>query len=190
MGFFDKLFAGFEVVSQRLVWLSGALLILSAFIVTIDVFARKIFGVSMAGSDELSGYAFGIATMLSLSFALIHRSNIRVDALYQFFPKPLRAILDVVGLALLVSFIGYMAWRGYFLLADSIAYQSRSITPLRTPLVIPQGAWFVGMAFCVVTGVSLLIASLIAVLRGDWNYVQRLLGVKSVDEQIEEETEQ
>lgn len=187
MGFLDKLLTGLEGVSLRMVWLSGAMLIFAAALVTVDVFVRKIFGVSMAGADEITGYAFGISIMLSLSYAMIHRSNIRIDAAYQHLPAPIRAILDVLGMTLLVGFVGFVAWRSGFLVSDAYEYGSRSITPLRTPLAIPQTLWFLGMIFAVITGVVLVLYGLMGILKRDWRTVNNRLGIPTVDEQIEDE---
>ncbi len=184
----NTLLKGCENISMRLVWLGGIMLIGSAILVTVDVFARKFLNISLAGSDELSGYAFGMSTSLAFAYALISRSNIRVDAFYHLFPRWLRAFSDIFGLALLLGFMGLITYLGFNLLADSFAYGSRSITPLRTPLAIPQTVWWLGLAFAMATGLLILIASLVAVLRKDWNKLQNLVGVKSVDEQITEET--
>ena len=68
-------------LSLWMTWFGGALIILSAFLVTLEVFLRKLFNISLGGADELSGYAFGVATTFALSFALLERAHIRVDAL-------------------------------------------------------------------------------------------------------------
>lgn len=151
-----KLLKAVEGISQRLVWLGGILLIGAAFLVTIDVFARKIFNVSLAGSDELSGYAFGMSTSLAFAYALIMRSNIRVDAFYHLFPRWARAASDILGLVLLLGFIGLMTYQGWGILMDSYDYGSRSITPLRTPLAIPQTVWWLGLAFALATGILIV----------------------------------
>lgn len=188
MNFLDKTLKGLDGIALRLVWFGGALLILAALIVTVDVILRKLFGISMAGSDELSGYAFGIATSLSLTYALLHRSNIRVDALYQHLPEWLRCTLDIVGNILLISFIGYVTWRASLLVADTYANQSRSISPLQTPLAIPQSAWLAGLLLFVVTGTVMTVSSLISFFKRDWTAIQQMFGIKSLDEQIEEES--
>ena len=184
----NHLLGACEVISKRLVWLGGIMLIGAAILVTIDVFARKFLNISLAGSDEISGYAFGMSTSLAFAYALISRANIRVDAFYHLFPRWGRVISDIAGLALLLGFLGLIAYLGFNLLADSISHGSRSITPLRTPLAIPQTIWWLGLAFALLTGVLILIASITAAARKDWTTVQRLVGVKSVDEQIDEET--
>ncbi|MGJ3258363.1 MAG: TRAP transporter small permease subunit [Rhodospirillales bacterium] len=188
MNFLDKTLKGLDGIGLRLVWLGGALLVLAALIVTVDVILRKLFNISMAGSDELSGYAFAIATSLSLSYAFLHRANMRVDALYQHLPIWLRCTLDIVGNILLITFIGYVTWRASLLLADTYANQSRSISPLQTPLAIPQTAWFVGLVLFVVTGTVMTISSLVSYIKRDWVAVHKKMGIKSLDEQIEEES--
>lgn len=189
MNIFDKAIGRLDSLSLRLVWFGGALLILAAFIVTVDVILRKLFNVSMAGSDELSGYAFGIATTFSLTYALLHRSNIRVDALYQHLPTWLRATLDILGHVLLVTFIAYVTWRGFLMVVDTWDNQSRSISPLRTPLAIPQTLWIAGLLLSVLTGTVMTVSALISFFKRDWATIQQTIGIKSLDEQIEEEAE-
>ena len=184
MGFLlDKL----NSVSRVCLVFGGFLILAAAFLVTADVIARKIFGWTLAGSDELSGYAFGISTMLALSAALLGRTNIRIDIAYQAFPKPARAFADLFGLVLLVGFIGVVTVLAYGVVSDSFQHWSRSITPLRTPLAIPQSLWFLGLVLALVTGVALIITVALQIVRRDWNAVQKLAGIKSVDEQIDEE---
>jgi hypothetical protein len=90
---------------------------------------------------------------------------------------------------LLVSFIAMIAYLGFNLWSDSVTFGSRSITPMRMPLAIPQALWLGGLLFGVFTGVVLILAGATALWRRDWQTVQALVGVKSVDEQIKEETE-
>ena len=78
MNILDKTLKGLDGIALRMVWFGGALLVLAALIVTVDVILRKLFNISMAGSDELSGYAFAIATSLSLTYALLHLSLIHI----------------------------------------------------------------------------------------------------------------
>ena len=188
MKFFDNLIGGLEKISLRLVWLSGALLIAAAAMVTVDVILRKLFNWSLGGADEITGYVFGISIMFSLSYAIIHRTHIRIDAAYQYMPAWLRAALDILGAALLTGFVSYVAYRGYFMLADTYENGSRSITPMRTPLAIPQTPWFAGMVFAVFTGLVMITAAIVAFFKGDFPYINKLLGIPSVDEQIEDET--
>ncbi len=184
----DTLLAGTRRVSLWLTWFAGALIVGSAFLVTTEVFLRKIFNVSIGGADELSGYAFGVATTLSLSYALFERAHIRVDALIGSLPQSLRAPLNIFGLLLLVSFAGVIVTMVWGMVADTLTHGSRSITPMRVPLALPQIPWMIGWIFFVFSGCLIGLAALMAWARRDHGRVQDLVGVKSLDEQIQDET--
>ncbi|MEM7258938.1 MAG: TRAP transporter small permease, partial [Pseudomonadota bacterium] len=158
-----------------------------AFLVTGEVIARQWFNVSLAGADELSGYAFAVATSLGFAFALFERAHIRVDALIVLLPRAMRLVLNFVGLLLLIGFAAIVTWQGWDLLSDTLKHGSRSITPLRTPLAIPQIPWLFGWVFFIFCGVSLFIAALLAVWQRDASKAEAMIGVKTLDEQIEDE---
>ena len=54
------------VLSQYAVWVAGALLIASVLLITFDVIARKFWGFTSGGADELSSFAFAISTSWAL----------------------------------------------------------------------------------------------------------------------------
>ena len=183
----SALLATLHTTSRVLTWIGGILLIGSALLVTVDVITRKFLNVTLGGADELSGYAFCMATALALSYALVDRAHIRVDFLYRTFPTPLRRFADLLGLVMLLGFAliaTIMAWN---LLADTMKFGSRSITPLRTPLVYPQAVWFAGWVFFCVTAFVLIVATVLKIIGGDAVGANALAGIKSLDEQIDEE---
>lgn len=174
-------------LSRWLVWFGGALILGSAGLVTIEVIVRKLFNSSIAGADEISGYAFGVATSLGLAFALFERAHIRVDALFLVLPRPARIFLNFFGLALLIGFASVVTWMAWGLVADTLQHGSRSITPMRTPLAIPQIPWLAGWMFFVFCGALLFFGSLFATLTGNAAEGERRIGVKTLDEQIHDE---
>ena len=143
----DRALRGARQLSQVLVWIGGGLILASAVLVTIEVFVRKFLNVSLGGADELSGYAFGVATTCAFAYALFERAHIRVDALYSLFPRALRLVLSAIGLGLLLGFAGVASWMAWSMVADTLQYGSRSITPMRVPLAIPQIPWLFGWIF-------------------------------------------
>ncbi len=176
-----------ERLSRILAWIGGGLIILSALLVTLEVVLRKLFNVSIGGADELSGYAFGIATTLGFSFALFERAHVRVDAAYMLFPGWLKLIASLIGLALLIGFAAIVTMMAWSLVADTITHQSQSITPMRTPLMLPQIPWLIGWIFFVLCGLLILLAALTRLLSGDHKGADQLIGMKSIEEQIEDE---
>ena len=184
----EKTLSGTRTVSLWLTWIGGCLIILSAFLVTLEVFLRKIFNVSLGGADELSGYAFGVATAFSLAYALFERAHIRVDALFNVMPRMMRPIVNILGLVLLVGFALVIVLMVWSMVADSLQNGSRSITPMRVPLAWPQIPWLIGWMFFVFSGVLLGAVAIKRMIAGDAVGANVLIGVKTVDEQIEDES--
>lgn len=176
-----------ESLSRAAVWGAGALTIASVLLISFDVLARKFLGFTTGGADELSSYAFAISTSWSLAYATLQRANVRVDVLYQYMPVRLAAVLDWVSLVALGVFMAMLTYYAYDVVSASLAQSSRANTPLATPLAIPQGLWFAGLLFmCVILALMLLRAS-IALVTGDIATVTAIGGVRSIQEEAEEE---
>ena len=183
----DRLLRINERIAHVAVWVGGTLMIFSACMVTVDVLLRKFLSVTLGGADEISGYLFAIATVWAFSYAALHRVNVRIDALYTHLPRALRAVLDLLGLVLLTGFVLLLTWRAALLFADTVENWSRSITPLQTPLAIPQSLWLAGLLLFSFTLLLIMTACVAALLRGNLSTVQRLAGVRTVSEEVEEE---
>ena len=180
--------ARLEYISRLAVWVGGSALMAAAFMVTVDVLSRKFLGVTMSGSDEYSGYVFSATTTWAYSFCLLHRSNVRIDALYSFLPRPVSAVLDVVGCVLLFYYMSYMTYYAGLSFFDSYVNNSVSITTLATPQWIPQLFWFAGLALFLITLVFVTLYATIALLQRNWELVGKIAGVPSIADVIEEET--
>lgn len=167
-----------------LVQVGGWALLAAALLVTYDVITRKVFGISIAGADEISGYVFAVATASAYSYALLSRANIRIDFIYNRFPVLIQRLLDILAMAALAGFFGVICFYAWGLVSDAYTYDSRSITPMRTPLLIPQSLWFAALAFALMTSITLLALSILALLRGDLATVKALIGIPSLDEEI------
>lgn len=176
-----------EVLSLGAVWVGGALTIASVLLISFDVLARKFLGFTTGGADELSSYAFAISTSWALAFATLQRANVRVDAIYVYLPVRLSALLDWLALVALGVFMVYLSWYAFDVVGASWAQKSRSNTTMATPLWIPQGLWFLGLVWmCIVLAIMLLRASL-ALVTGDIEIVKALCGVRSAQEEADDE---
>lgn len=185
---FATIHAALDRLSRVAVWIGGTALLLSAIMVTIDVFSRKLFSVTMSGADEISGYVFAASTTWAYSYCIIHRANIRIDAFYNFLPMWLRAILDVLGIALLLLFMAMLTRYSVDVFLTSWVQNSMSVTTLSIPLWIPQLAWVAGLVMFIITATFMLIYVLVALLQGDIQTVQSVAGTLSIEEEIGEET--
>src|SRR5882762_506577 len=156
----DHAMTGVRRFAQWGLWFGGALVLLAAVLIGIDVLMRKFLARSIGGADELAGYSLAIGTAWGLGAALLDRAHIRIDSLYMLFPQKLRLALDLLALVLLVGFFALIAWHGLGVVSQSWVSGSRSQSALETPTVIPQALWIAGLAAFVAIGALLLFDAL------------------------------
>lgn len=167
----------------------GLLMLAAAVLVSVDVVLRKLANVTLGGADELSGYALAIGSTWSFAFVLLNRGNVRIDALYQYLPRVLAAICDLLAVTALLVFVSLVAWHGWGVVAQSWQIGARSNSALSVPLVVPQALWWIGYAGFVFCGVVLLLRSLLAFASADWPALSGLIGARGIKEEAAEELE-
>ena len=179
--------SGVRRFAQWGLWFGGALVLLAAVLIGVDVLMRKFLARSIGGADELAGYSLAIGTSWGLAAALLDRAHIRIDSLYVLFPQKLRLALDLVALVLLVGFFALIAWHGLGVVAQSWSSGSRSQSALETPTVIPQALWIAGLAVFVAVGVLLLVDAVRIMASGDLRGAAKLVSTRSAEEEVEDE---
>ncbi|MBI2741959.1 MAG: TRAP transporter small permease [Rhodospirillales bacterium] len=179
--------SGVRRFAQWGLWFGGALVLLAAVLIGVDVLMRKFLARSIGGADELAGYSLAIGTAWGLAAALLDRAHIRIDSLYVLFPQKLRLALDIVALVLLVGFFALVAWHGLGVVSQSWTSGSRSQSALETPTVIPQVLWIGGLVVFVVVGALLLIDTVRILASGDLRGAARLISTRSAEEEVEDE---
>jgi len=185
----ERLLRRANALSLGAAWFGGAITLASVLLICFDVLVRKFFGFTTGGADELSGYAFAISTSWSLAFVVLNRGNVRVDALYQLFPVRVTAVFDWISLVALGVFMVCLSYYASFVAETSWVQNSAANTPLATPLWIPQGLWALGLFWmCLVLALMLLRAST-ALVTGDIASLKALCGVRSAEEEAQEEAD-
>ena len=185
---FELLHGKFLAVSRVAVWCGGLALTLSAIMVTLDVLSRKIFGFTISGSDEISGYVFAASTTWAYSYCLLTRANIRIDAFYNLLGTRPKAVLDLLGLILLLYYVYLLTVNAFGMFMENIEYDSTAQTTLATPLWIPQTFWLSGLCFFLLSLAFVALYGFVCLIRGDWATIGRIAGVRTVEEDISEET--
>ncbi|MBG6211034.1 TRAP-type C4-dicarboxylate transport system permease small subunit [Labrenzia sp. EL_126] len=184
---FSKTQHVFDHVSIVAVWIAGAALLATAFMVGLEVILRKLFNTSLGGADEISGYVFAAATTWSYAAVLRKKGNVRIDVFYNLLPLPGKIVLDIVSFLMLGALFVLIGWFGFELVLNTINTGRISVTPLRTPLAIPQIAWISGI------GLALLMWLLIAIrvaghaMRRNWPAVSELIGAEGADSEVDAE---
>ena len=185
---FERIHARLARIAQIAVWIGGGAHLAAAIMVTIDVVLRKIFSVTMSGSDEMSGYVFAAGTTWAYSYCVLHRSNIRIDAVYNLLPRRLCGVLDIVGVVLLLIFNAVLTRHAWEAFATSYVRDSVSITTLATPLWIPQLFWVIGLIAFQITLIFVAVYATLRYWQRDDAAVNRIAGVPTVAEEVEAET--
>lgn len=181
----DRTLAVVQAVARVAIIVGGAAILLSAFMITIDVIARRVFGLSTWGADELSYYALAISTSWAFGYAMLVKAHIRIDLITSRLDRRLRSVCNVIAL-LAMGLFALAACRA--ILHDVERAWSRgatSITALETPLWIPQGLWLAGFMFFALTVFLLLVRVIVAlVIERDYDIAERHGGAVSLDVEV------
>lgn len=146
---------------------SGLLLLASAALMTAEIVARRLFGHSFVGVEELVGYAFAIAMAWGFAQALFMRAHIRVDLIYLLMPVRVQRILDIVSMASFAGIMGIVVTHAWGTLAESLRLSARASSSLAMPLWIPQALWLTGLIFFLICLIALLFDLVRAVVSGN-----------------------
>jgi len=183
----DRAIAILWVVARGGAWAGGAILFAISGLIAAEVIGRRFFNFSFQGVDEVSGYALAVVSAWAFGFALLSRTHIRIDTIYMLVPRRLQAVLDLLSLAAVTLFFGMVVWFGWLLLQRSLLLNSRAMTPLQTPLAIPQSIWLVGMAVFVLVAAVLFLRTALALFQGNLDQAAALAGSRSAAQEVEEE---
>lgn len=167
--------------------LFGMVMVALAILVTIETVARKFFGLSLQGVDELGGYALAVTSSLAFTLALIDRAHIRIDLLHNLLPGFLQRPLNWLSILVLAAFALLLAWTGWLALEETIEFRSTAPTPWATPLVWPQSAWFCGLLLFAVASLVSLVDATRLFFSGRSRELARRYGPKAVEEEMDEE---
>lgn len=185
--FLDRVLGGTLLISRWAAYFGGGAIVVSAFLISVDVLARRIFGLSTWGADELSYYALAISVSWGLGYALLVKAHIRIDLITSHLPNFGQMVLHVLALASM-AYLGSVWMQAFWhVFKRSWTRGSTSITTLATPLWIPQGLFLAGVIFLVFCSALLIVRVLVAYfIEGDMKVVNRVAGVVSAEEETEE----
>src|SRR5947208_11623074 len=109
-----KLQQAAEAVSRGGAIVGGALLLIAALVICLDITLRYLFSLTVGGADDLSGYALAISSAWGFSAALLTRSHIRIDTVYvRIRSRAGRVALDFLSLVAFGLFAALLTWHGW-----------------------------------------------------------------------------
>jgi TRAP-type C4-dicarboxylate transport system permease small subunit len=174
-------------ISRILAWVAGAVILFGcAGLITIDVVTRYFFRRGMVESFELSGYALAACIGLGMAFTVTSKANIRVDILLDALPDPVRIACDIIASLSLTIVAVTLAWFAFGTLQASWSMGARSVSTLQTPMILPQGIWWVGLFWFACMAVLIPIQAIARLVARDRKGFDGLIGSLRVTEEIEQ----
>ncbi|GGB38864.1 C4-dicarboxylate ABC transporter permease [Tistrella bauzanensis] len=183
--FLDRVLDIAATISRAGVWACGVLLFAAVAMIVAEIVLR-LFGSSLHGAHELSGYVLAIVTSWGLAYALIEKAHIRIDVIYMRLSPRLRVVLDVVSILMMALFVIVLLSQVQELLAGTLRRGSTANTPLQTPLWIPQMLWMAGLVWFAFTVFVIAARTVLGAVTGERDAVARVWGNRSLEDEIAE----
>lgn len=168
-------------LNERLAVTAGGLLLLSVCVTLFDLVARPL-GMSLGGTDELSGYAMAIATGWGVCYALTMQAHVRIDLLRARSGPRLQSMFDIIAILSVAVVSLAVAYRAWPVLSKTIQTGATANTTLETPLWIPQSLWFAGWLWFAVSAVLLSLGALWFLMTAQQNNIDEFIGLRGEEE--------
>jgi TRAP-type C4-dicarboxylate transport system permease small subunit len=181
----SRLARAFEAGMARV---AGWIYVAVALLVTIGVLARGLFGISIGPVVEVSSYLLAAGISWGLSDALATKTHIRLEAFVVRLPLQIRIWFHVFALVLLTIYALVLTRGGLLLLAESLDLDAHDTSTLALPLAPPQAIWAFGLVVFSTRCLVMAVQTVLLAAARDLVGIDRLLGPKTVDEEIAEVT--
>lgn len=126
----------------------ASMLYLAVFLIMIyDVGARYYFSQATSWGLELIIALVGIHYVLAGAHAIKNNTHVRIDVIYNLFPKKVRRYLDALALVLSIIFLSIVVYYGYqqaefaVLIGERSGAGWNSLAPTYMKVAIPVGAF-------------------------------------------------
>ena len=94
--------------------------------------------------------------------------------------------LDVLAGNFAIRFQAHLGREPLFVYLVALSYRAFGVTPLATPLAIPQLLWVAGFAQFSAVLLLLFVRATMLLASGRWEDVQRLLGPRTAQQELDE----
>jgi TRAP-type mannitol/chloroaromatic compound transport system permease small subunit len=136
-------------IGQLISWLAAVLVV----VIIVQVILRYVFGRGLVVLEEVQWHLYAIGIMFGLSYSLVHDSHIRLDLLYDGFPRRRKEKVEIFGvLFLLMPMIIVILIHSWPFLYDSLRINERSDAPMGLccrwfiKALLPAGFIMLGLA--------------------------------------------
>lgn len=93
--------------------LCSLLILLLMAVVAYEVIARYAFNSPTSWAWLINKQIFGVYVMVAGSYALVHNNHIRIEMLYQHFPRSAKKVIQWLTLVAAFCFLGALLWKSW-----------------------------------------------------------------------------
>lgn len=149
--------------------LQGWLVFLLMVLMMVEVLSRYLLQSPLSLADELGGYFLVSITFMGLGYTWKEGGHVRVELVVNMLPEKSRVWLRFFTLLVAAAFCGPLIAGSYYMLEDSLLFEARSGSWLRTPLVYPQSLLLIGSILLLLQ----FIAEIIKTVNGLKNFSEK-----------------
>ena len=140
--FFDWI----DVIAEKAAKITCYLVFVIMLITTVDVVARYVFNRPLVWGWLLNRQLFGVFILFAGVYTLLKGEHIRIEILYDHFPRGLKIVARWIGLLAFISFMGVLVWQGAWMGWNSLMMNEKAAGAFRIPwypfkLLIPAVAF-------------------------------------------------
>lgn len=128
------------------------LLAAMSIIMMIQVILR-LMSAGLTWAEEFCRYCFVYSGLLSAGYCIRKGVGIRVDVIFNFFPKPVQIIIDYLGKLLTTVLYGYLAYSSISLIQSTTSIS----TAMQLPMQVVYAALPIGFGLGCIRGVQDLV---------------------------------
>lgn len=143
-------------------YFQAAMIFLLMVMLLLEVLTRYVLNAPLSISEELGGYMLVAITFIGLAYTWKEKGHVRVVLLVSRLPEKIKQWLRLATLLIAVAFCFPLIKACYDLLQDSLLFEARSGSWLRTPLVYPQTILIIGAILLLLQLIAEVIKAIIA----------------------------
>jgi TRAP-type C4-dicarboxylate transport system permease small subunit len=142
--------------------LQAGVVFLLMIMLLVEVLTRYILNSPLSVAEEMGGYLLVSITFMGLAYTWKEKGHVRVTLLISRLPDRLARSIRFFTLILATVFTLPLIKACYDLLMDSLLFESRSGSWLRTPLVYPQTILLIGAVLLLLQMLVEIIKAIVA----------------------------
>ena len=143
-------------------YLQAGIIFFLMVMLLVEVLTRYILRSPLSVADEMGGYLLVAITFMGLAYTWKEKGHVRVSLLISRLPDKFGRQLRFITLILATVFTLPLIKACYDLISDSLLFESRSGSWLRTPLAYPQTILLIGAIMLFLQLVAEIIKAIIA----------------------------